>query len=294
VSYAGSGGFAWIITRIEKKSSGNKYIVRDDYAEESEFDTYSVESNRIAPFPAPSEDFKIGDRVLALWKDEEAGEWSTMLYDAEITKISSDHRVTLLYRESDSPIDVDVNRITKYPLDFDLYHKMEEQRAEDKTPSIGSHATTSDSATEPLPVRDSHGGSTSDDGSEFQKGDGQVKKTLSAHTEDQEKRRLQFMFTKPAESKKPELQCLSNEDFGELAGPPKEIRRMRTEFGTPLLDRLADADLFVQNQITHVTGSGVISVPGIEPPKGSSALLRGPVRCGRLGWIMNEWRSPHK
>jgi hypothetical protein len=102
------------------------------------------------------------------------------------------------------------------------------------------------------------------------------------------------MFAKPQETDHTEVQILSNDDFTSFAGPEKEIEHMRIEQGTPLLDALADPDLFNQEGLSHVTGSGVLAVPGIEPPKAPSALLSGPVKCGRLGWILNEWRTFRK
>jgi hypothetical protein len=53
---------------------------------------------------------------------------------------------------------------------------------------------------------------------------------------------------------------LSNDDFTSLAGPRRDPEPMRTEPGTPLLDFLGDPDLFVQEHLTHVTGSGVVSL----------------------------------
>jgi hypothetical protein len=118
VSYPGTGACSWIIAKIEKKGVGNKYIVRDAYGDDSECETYAVESNRIAPFPAVSEDYKAKERVLALWKDQESGLWSTTFYEAVVTEVNNERKqLSLIYQESEV-FQVDMNRVTKFPPDF--------------------------------------------------------------------------------------------------------------------------------------------------------------------------------
>jgi hypothetical protein len=283
VSYSDTGTYSWIITKIEKKSAGNKYIVRDEYAENSDYDTYTVESNRIAPFPAANEDYKAGERILALWHDDESNVWSTMFYEATVMVVLGDRKLSVLYKGSDAAIELDAHRITRFPPDFDL-HEPDPEPEEKEIPDSPPAATPPAGSPRPSPLN------TDDDTSEAQAGH-QKMETLPASVE---KRRILFMFSKPQEAERAEIEWLSNEDFTSLAGPEKEAERMRIEPGTPLLDSLADPDLFSQDVLTHVTGSGVLSVPGVEPPRAQSILLSGPVRCGRLGWILNEWRTVRK
>jgi hypothetical protein len=298
VEYSGQAGFSWIITRVEKKSTGNKYVLRDEYAERPEFETYTVESNRIAPFPAQNEDYRVGERVLALWRDEDTNQWSTMLYRAEVKAVKSNSRLSLLYKGSDpsSIFDVELKQITKFPPDFDLHDSdFNEAEAPDQpdtaapstaTPPGGSDRTSGagtddevpDAAPRPAPQSPSPS----------------PRAAAAEQTAAIEARRVAFMFSIPRPAEGSEITHLTNDDFAALAGPEREPELMRTEPGTPLLDALEDPELFSQERYSHVTGSGVIRLPSADGPPPQSRLLAGPIRCGRLGWILHEWRQPHK
>jgi hypothetical protein len=296
VAYADSGSRSWILTKVDKKASGSRYIVRDEYADDEQYETYVVEANKIAPFPTPNEEYKVGDRVLALWRDEESNEWSTMFYPADVVAINS-HVVTLLYKGSESKITVDDTKITKFPEGYDFASDNEEPSADES--SGPSDTAQSTELVEPVteqklpnpssPTNKTTGSSQTNTEDETAEPHTQVRK-IHPEIAAMEKRRLTLMFNKPNQTERPMIQPLSNEDFTSLAGPVKEREPMRTEPGTPLLDYLNDPDLFVQEHFAHVAGSGVISVH-ICGGKGKSALLSGPVKCGRLGLIFNEWNK---
>jgi hypothetical protein len=297
VEYSGQNGFSWIITKVEKKSTGNKYVLRDEYAERPEFETYTVESNRITPFPAQNEDYRVGERVLALWWDEETNQWSTMLYQAEVKAVKNNGRLSLLYKGSDPPniFDVELKQITKFPPDFDLHDSdFTEAEALDQletpalstTPPVGSDRTSGHGTDDEVPEAAPRPAPPSPSPSPRAAAAEQIAAI--------EARRVAFMFNIPQPAERSEITYLTNDDFTALAGPEREPELMRTEPGTPLLDALEDPELFSQEHYSHVTGSGVIRLPGSDAPAPQSRLLAGPMRCGRLGWILNEWRQPHK
>ena len=113
--------YSWIITKVEKKLPNGKYSVVDEYVDEEGHDeTYIVESNRIAPFPAPNDDYQVGDRVLALWKDEETNQWTTMFFEATVKAIKPEKIVTILYAGSKETVDIEASKLTRFPPDFDI------------------------------------------------------------------------------------------------------------------------------------------------------------------------------
>lgn len=288
VIYADTGRYSWIVTKIERcpKGSGGKFTVRDEYADDERYETYVVEPNRIAPFPSSGEGYKPGDRVLALWKDEESNEWSTMFYEAKVIGMKPNGKVTLVYKETDTEIEVDDTKITRFPKDFDLVSSSEEGEEEENqneaTTAVEEKEKETKPAVSPMPTR-----STATDKEK-------EKKKMSSQTQAIEGRRLKLWFNVPEPMEKPQIEChLTNEDFTKMAGEIRPPVRMHTKPGTPLLEALADPDLFSQERYTHVTGSGVISIP-VTPSPADSALLSGPTKCGRIGWILNEWKVPQK
>ena len=264
VKYANEDKYSWIITKVERKLSGGKYVVRDESDPQEGFETYTVESNRIAPFPAPADDYQVGDRVLALWKDEEENEWTTMFFEARVVAIKSDKKLTIVYKGGEK-FDLGENKVTRLPPDFDL--DSEETGNEEEQ----SKEASEEEKVEEKPEQE------------------EVKPKMSPHTEALERRRVQLMFNKPAPVEKRQIEGLTNDDFTSLAGPIHEPEVMRTEPGTPLLDSLCDPELFDQEQVAHVTGSGVVSIPERKSAPSHSVLLQGGVKCGRIGLILNEW-----
>ena len=272
VKYADTGTFSWIITKVERKLSGGKYLVRDESDPQEGFETYTVESNRIAPFPAPpSDDYQVGDRVLALWKDDEDNVWTTEFFEARVVAIKADKKLTIVYKgsEKSTEFDLNENKVTKIPPNFDLFSQSDTENEEEESKPVSE---------EEHPKEITEVQSTPDE-----------KPKIPPHTEALERRRIQLMFNKPAPVEKRQIQGLSNDDFTELAGPVHEPEVMRTEPGTPLLDSLGDPELFDQEQVAHVTGSGVVALPERRPAPSKSVLMSGNIKCGRLGWILNEW-----
>ncbi|OHS94095.1 hypothetical protein TRFO_11357 [Tritrichomonas foetus] len=123
VLYPETESHSWILTKVERSLKGNRYLVKDEYATDSDYETYTVDSNHITPFPSsPNEEYKVGENVLALWKDEDSNEWSTMFYHAKvISNTSKDPMiVTLLYSGTEYGLEVDKKKIARYPPNFNF------------------------------------------------------------------------------------------------------------------------------------------------------------------------------
>jgi hypothetical protein len=193
-----------------------------------------------------------------------------MFSEVTVLAVNNDHKLTVPSKGSDAEVKLGTNHLTCFPPDFDL-HESETEQEEKPAESPP-----------PLPASQSNADDDSEGTAAQKKGE--------VHTATVEQRRRLFSFPKPQETDRPDVQLLSNEDFTKLASPAKAPEHMQIEPGTPLLDAFAGPDLFSQEVFSHVTGSGVLALPGIEPPGGQSALLSGPVRCGRLDWILNECR----
>ena len=378
VVYADTDAESWILTKVERKMSGNRFVVRDEFADDAKYETYVVDSNHITPYTASnSEDFKVGEKVLALWRDEETNEWSTMFYSAKVLDVdASDTRhVTLLYGGTEFGVEVEKSKIARLPANFSQSEdneSSEEDQANTKNQNQNQNETTGDEAT----AEDNNSESATDDQRDKQKSqqetankqssnqnsedeeakDGKTHKKIEqnddegknenhspqknqplkddsanannsttqqspqppntqeklekidktdhkavkpskTHEDSQkskvpdnpEERRIFFMFNKPEVAERPKLEYLTNDDFTRLAGPKQEIVRMHTEEGTPLLDSLEDPELFNQENLLHVTGSGAITISNLDDSNAKSGIVSGSVQCGRLSKIINEW-----
>ncbi|OHT07321.1 hypothetical protein TRFO_24591 [Tritrichomonas foetus] len=442
VLYPETESHSWILTKVEKKLPGNRYLVRDEFADDPRYETYTVESNHITPFPSSSqEEYRIGETVLALWRDEETNEWSTMFYSAEVqdANASDPKSITLLYSGTSLPIEVEKNKIARLPNNFtfvdaddepddgkhekvvsdehqnsenvnqsqteeklssnqpnqaslkgtatttatttaistaattagtsnessDDESRQEQQFAAPTTPANESTVTSKESTAQPgSPVQEGHASTDKTDSSQISvsndenaqnqpsqkiqtqetnqqqqlptsQSNDQIQQQQLSHEEEMksshlsdklsespthnaskpavsstattrrsareresrsrdipstpEDRRIYFMFHKPEVAERPKLEYLTNEDFTRLAGPRQDPVRMKTIEGTPLLDSLEDPELFNQECLLHVTGSGEISISDIESGDRKSGIVAGQVPCGRLSKILNEW-----
>lgn len=310
--------YQWIKSKIVSQK-GNKYIVLDEEAEDKQKKKYTVESCRISPFPNVDQEYKIGEKVIALWFDDESGEWSTMFYLAKVVEPSSNGIVKLQYQETDSPREVDETKICKIPTDFDLADssdqeeeeqveaeekkesettevkeetedKVEVEVKEEAPPTPPPQKSPSPSPPPPPPASKTpqHSSQTN---TEDETADVVTPPPEPRHpVQIEEQRRLHLFFNKPEQTERQPLKILDDEDFTNLAGPEKKIERMHTLPGTPLLNCLEDPELFTQERSTHMTGSGTLAIDRTIETNIESALLSGQVHCGRLGRILNEWR----
>ncbi|KAK8835544.1 hypothetical protein M9Y10_042430 [Tritrichomonas musculus] len=416
VRYPETNSDSWILTKVDKKLPGNRYLVRDEFADDPRYETYNVDSSHITPFPSTSnEEYKKGETVLALWHDEGTNEWSTMFYNAEVVdnKTGDPKTVRLRYSQTDFDVEVEKDKIARLPPNFTFTEVIEdedekpsttatEEASEDSAKTTSgkkgkhqkeeassaaasnqmsaasnneelSESKTDETADFQDKSKASSSNNVSDDNSASSKtenvqdatsnapvassvaeaesleakseGTANEEKTASdsnettengvstanstqqptdnsAKSDDQtspvpeknkrpkttskdssssnsssstpklqtpEDRRIYFMFHQPEVQERPKLEYLSNEDFTKLAGPKKELKRMETKEGTPLLDSLSDPELFNQENLLHVTGSGIISVANVEKGDEKSGLAEGRIPCGRLRRIINEW-----
>ncbi|EAY19923.1 hypothetical protein TVAG_130310 [Trichomonas vaginalis G3] len=269
VLYAGKS-YSWIVCKFEKKQPNNKCIVRDDYCESQNFLRYVVDQNSVIPFPQPNETYKPGEQIIALWYDATDNEWSTMFYEAEVVEVSTPHLLVIKYSGSQANIEIDAQKVSKYPEKFNMPQEPETEDKKEETSETG------------------------DEGSKDQSEDNQQPKyqfqLLKHHESPQEARRLNLMLdNKSAPKEKPEFKSLTDDDFTKLAGPRPKPKKMTTTKGTPLIDFLQDEVLFPK-QAPHITGNGLLRRKGITPPTNPSGLLEGSSECGRLNKILHEWR----
>lgn len=269
VNYSGKS-YSWIVSKFEKKQPNNKCIVRDDYCEDQNFERYVVDQTCVIPFPQPNETYKPGEQIIALWYDATDNEWSTMFYEAEVVEVISQHSLLVKYTGSQTNIEIDSQKVSKYPERFNQPQEEENDDKKEETSETADDSTKEQSE------------STEQPKDQFQ---------LPKHHESpQEARRLNLMLdNKSAPKEKPEFKSITDDDFSKLAGPLPEPKKMKTVKGTPLLDCLADEVLFPK-QAPHITGNGLLRRKGIKPRPNPSGLLEGPSECGRLNKIIHEWR----
>jgi hypothetical protein len=110
---------AWIITRIERVLPTGQFVVRDEYSQSADPDSglYTVPSTRITQFPAVWQTYAPGDRVLALWCDEESHEWSTMFYEAVVVSTNGT-RLVVEFPGYASQAETEPSRVTRFPVGF--------------------------------------------------------------------------------------------------------------------------------------------------------------------------------
>lgn len=345
VLYPESDTHSWILTKVEKKLPGNRFLVRDEFADDPRYETYQVDSNHITPFPSPpSEEYKPGETILALWHDDERNEWSTMFYNAEVKSVEPKF-VRLLYSQTDFEVEVEKNKLAKFPPKFKELAEEVDDNETSQNQTGSTTAQNTEDVTEDAKTEDGKDNSTtqavdedsgrSDQVSEdkgnskpisedestvikaetdhltekFVKEENRSEEETRPHPvrhgrgghshapkvaapkpplDTAEARRVHFMFHKAEVTEAPKPKYLSDEDFSKLSGAPVEFARMNTKAGTPLLDSLNDPELFDQEEMLHVTGSGIISVANVDECK-KSGLAEGKMPCGKLGRIINEW-----
>lgn len=307
VVYPEHNKYAWIITKIDKKLSGkqHKYQVRDEYYTDPKHELYVVDEKRVTPFPIHNGKYKVGERILAMWHDEQTNEWSTMLYVAEIVEMKSSKRLLILYQGSDETVEIDVDHVTKFPPDFDLSNESFYDEPAEGEPTDNAHTDDDNAAADTADAdqttdkRESESTEREEDRN-FEKtenGSNEEDRTDDAQDisddADQEQRRIHFLFKEPAPVEKLQIQCLNDKDFTDLAGPSAAPPRMTTVEGTPLLDSLSDPELFSQDFNSHITGSGRLSAPKIRSKGRSFLSPQTGIQCGRLSYILGEWSNTH-
>ena len=277
--YADTHEYQWIVSRFEKKQGSGNYIVRDDESETTEYERYVVPSTNVIPFPMPNEKYEPGEQILALWYDENSQMWSTMFYQATVVEVKPDHQLVIKYKSSQGTpnIIIDDSKVSKYPEGFNL-QSIEESEQSDDEKGKHSQGPSSEHSTK----------------TEKQAGDNsgkESKEESKPKIPPQEEARIRFMADqKPSQKEKPDFKPLTDEDFNALAGPRAKPNRMHTVKGTPLLDFLEDEQLFPKSA-PHITGSGILRRKNIpEAPEHPSALMNGPVQCGRINKVLHEWR----
>ena len=274
VMYADTNDLQWIISRFEKKQANGNYVVRDVYSETAEYDRYIVPSTHIIPFPLPNEKYEPGDHILALWYDKETKMWSTMFYPATVVEFyPKDHQLLIKYKSSQGAppnVLIDTSQVSKYPDGYN-FHSDDESESDD-----GKQGQESSSKADQEGANKENAKKDSEEGKKYPP---------------QEEARIRFMNDqKPLQKERPDFKPLTDEDFNELAGPLRKYKPMTTVKGTPLLDFLEDEMLFPK-PAPHITGSGILRRKNIDQnPKNPSALLNGPVQCGRINKILHEWK----
>ena len=195
-----------------------------------------------------------------------------MFYQATVVEVKPSHQqLVIKYKSSQGTpnILIDYSKVSKYPEGFNLKSDEDSDAEDSKQSSNASQEQDED-------------GKASSEGS---------KKDSDRKISPQEEARIRFMNDqKPNQKEKHDFTPLKDEDFNELAGKRPPNNTITAVKGTPLLDFLEDDLLFPQNA-PHITGSGVLrrkNIEQVDPDK--SALLKGPVQCGRINKILYEWK----
>ena len=118
VQLPGEDGEDWIITRIEKTLPNGDYVVRDVDPDSKQNEHYVVKPNHVTHFPATNLKYQPGERVLALWYNEEVGEWSTMFYEATVVR-SDDSKLVVEFTGTSVCVETDEKKLARLPPDFD-------------------------------------------------------------------------------------------------------------------------------------------------------------------------------
>ena len=304
VIYPEHNKYAWIITKIDKRLPGkqHKYQVRDEYYTDPKHELYIVDEKRVTPFPTINGKYRVGEKILAMWHDEQSNEWSTMLYVAVIIEKKGTNKLIIRYQGSDELIEIGVNYVAKFPPDFDLSVDNNDDETSEKEANDSNDPEEENPTTEKIEKDQINEKEVTEQEEDKKKETPEKKKdeeeqennsTDIQEDHEHEQRRIRFMFNEPAPVEKMEIQCLKDEDFTELAGPPTPPVRMHTVKGTPLLDSLEDPELFSQEFYSHITGSGKLSAPKIKSTGKSFINQHSNIKCGRLSLILGEWSNSH-
>jgi hypothetical protein len=251
VPYSGTSSYLWIVALIESKVHEDKFIIRDEYSEDPKFQTYKIESRRVSPFPSPDENYSFGERVLALWHDKEANVCSTVFYEASITGIPAKGKLKVIYKGSHTEIEITTFQVTRFPMDFESDYSDEETEEEIEEVIEESPAPSVSIQSE-------------------------AKAQELTFIERLEKRRIAEMFGQPNKWHDPDFDVLQDGDFTSLGGKVREVKQSLAQKGTPLLDLVDDEELARKRGgwgLSHVTGTGMLIVPGVKSEERRSILL---------------------
>jgi hypothetical protein len=109
----------WIITRIERRLASGSYVVRDEDSQSPTFDHYTVSPNLITHYPATDENYIPGEKVLALWYDDESKLWSTMFYEAIVISAEAKTKIVIEFPGSSVQVQTDSSKLTRFPAPVD-------------------------------------------------------------------------------------------------------------------------------------------------------------------------------
>ncbi|KAK8896343.1 hypothetical protein M9Y10_014241 [Tritrichomonas musculus] len=105
----------WIITRIEKILPDGNYLVRDEDADATHDERYTVKPSKITQFPSLDTNYQPDDHVLALWYDEPNNVWSTMFYEAIVKEAKPDGKVLIEFIGYSLTVQIDNSKIARFP-----------------------------------------------------------------------------------------------------------------------------------------------------------------------------------
>lgn len=310
----------WIMTKIEKKINNNLYMVHDEYADDPNKERFRVEASNITMFSHPSSGYEPGEHVLARWKNP--GDWTTVLYDAEVISVNKGGTVTLLYQGTEDQIVVNTNKITKYPPNFlneeeeigeeeeeakgesEAEEQIENNEKQEEAVQVKSEQSEVNLSEEPEMEAAPPTAVTSSENQE----DEEVQNSTPAASsppqspqpmppsssqevfipvQEEVKRTLAFTFDKPEPVESTKIRLIDDNELKSLVKDAPDPEKVTAIEGTPLLDCLEDPELFEQ-EIKHTTASGMMYRKNMKPHVFKSALMDGQ-KCGRLGHIIQGW-----
>lgn len=105
----------WIIARIEKILPDGTFQVRDEDADSTHEERYTVKPSKITQFPSPNTNYQPDDHVLALWYDETNKLWSTMFYESIVKETKPDGKVLIEFIGSSLTVQIDTSRLARFP-----------------------------------------------------------------------------------------------------------------------------------------------------------------------------------
>ena len=249
----------WIVTRIEKILPDNCFYVRDEVANGNELSLFTVTKDEITQYPDLNSPYNEGENILALWLNNETRTWSTVFYDAIVKEPPRDGKIMIQFSSGSS----DQSPIIETELSK-VAHKPDTSNLESISASYsGTLFPQSPNSNDPQ---------------------------LNDQLENEEQG-LMFvyrLYQKKSEPPTPPAK-IDNDFFKKLAGPYEEPKRVKSTYGTPLLNILEDPDLFPKES-PHFFPNGVVSVE-VTPPEVKPAFSSNEIRsCGRLSHIFQSFQ----
>ncbi|KAH0791462.1 haloacid dehalogenase-like hydrolase family protein [Histomonas meleagridis] len=271
-------GNAWILTRIESILPTGEFVVCDEYDESQENKKYTVSKDHVTQSPSTLGKYNPGEKVLALWYDDEEKEWSTMFYDAVVIETISNNQVLIQFNGLPTTVQIEESKLARYPDHFEI--KTEENQQTQLQPQR-QHSQQETSIKEHTEEQNEKKTNIK---SEESKEDPEQEQTQPAP-----KRRIYFTQTLPDQNS--DQMVFDDEAFERLLPKNKEIRRLHSKEGTPLIDLLNDPILFPQYS-AHLVINGKLTVPEYCPEKNNTnGVLQENIHVGRLSRILHQWRK---